>query len=141
VRASIDYTQIRTDWTGGSPDARALAFAAASALRSDVERVHDVTTSVEAVLPVTATRVFILYKINSGFASGDAADDGGRSGARFELQVNQALPFMGFTNAHWEMLVAVRNMFRDDLTDSSVYDELLVVRPPKRVVGGLTVKF
>jgi len=32
-------------------------------------------------------------------------------------------------------------MFRDDLLDSSVYDELLVVRPPKRVVGGLTVRF
>ena len=39
------------------------------------------------------------------------------------------------------MLVAVRNMFRDDVLDASVYDELLVVRPPKRVVGGLTVKF
>jgi hypothetical protein len=35
----------------------------------------------------------------------------------------------------------VRNLFRADLIDSSVYDELLVVRPPKRVVGGVTVKF
>ena len=48
---------------------------------------------------------------------------------------------LSFTNAHWEMLVAVRNLFRDDLLDSSVYDELLVVRPPKRVVGGVTLKF
>ena len=64
-----------------------------------------------------------------------------RPGARFEVQVNQALPFMNFTSAHWEMLVAVRNLFRDDLLDSSVYDELLVVRPPKRVVGGVTVRF
>jgi hypothetical protein len=39
------------------------------------------------------------------------------------------------------MLVAVRNFFRDAAVDQSVYDELLVVRPPKRVVGGLTLKF
>ena len=64
-----------------------------------------------------------------------------RPGARFDVQVNQALPFLNFTGAQWEMLVAVRNLFRDDLLDASVYDELLVVRPPKRVVGGVTVRF
>ena len=39
------------------------------------------------------------------------------------------------------MLVAVRNFFRDAGFDQSIYDELLVVRPPKRVVGGLTLSF
>ena len=39
------------------------------------------------------------------------------------------------------MLVAVRNFFRDTSDDQSVYDELLVVRPPKRIVGGVTVHF
>jgi hypothetical protein len=39
------------------------------------------------------------------------------------------------------MLVAVRNFFRDTVPDQSVYDELLVVHPPKRIVGGLTLKF
>jgi hypothetical protein len=39
------------------------------------------------------------------------------------------------------MLVAVRNFFRETAPDQSVYDELLVVRPPKRVVGGLTLRF
>ena len=139
LRASIDFTQIEADWTRRSPDARELALVAASALRSEVDRLYDLTTSVESVLPVTATRVFVVYKMNTGFAT--AHDGAARPGTRFEVQVNQALPFMGFTNAHWEMLIAVRNMFRDDLLDSSVYDELLVVRPPKRVVGGLTVKF
>jgi hypothetical protein len=138
LRASVDYTQSEADWIRPSPDARTLALVAASSLRSDIERIHDLTTSVESVLPVTATRVFVIYKLNTAFAS---ADEGARTGTRFELQVNQALPFMKFTNAHWEMLVAVRNLFRDDLLDASVYDELLVVRPPKRVVGGLTVKF
>jgi hypothetical protein len=39
------------------------------------------------------------------------------------------------------MLVAVRSLFRDELLDASVYDELLVMRSPKRVVGGVTVRF
>jgi hypothetical protein len=39
------------------------------------------------------------------------------------------------------MLVAVRNFFRETVSDQSIYDELLVVRPPKRIVGGLTLKF
>ena len=40
------------------------------------------------------------------------------------------------------MLVGVRNFFHDPAVDGqSVYDELLVVRPPKRIVGGLTMQF
>lgn len=141
VRASVDYTQIETDWTGTSPDKRALALAAASAVRGQAERLYGLTTSLDGVLPVTSTRIFVVYRLNSRFASDVAADVKAHPGSRFELQVNQALPFMRFANARWEMLVSVRNMFRDDVVDSSVYDELLVVRPPKRVVGGVTVKF
>ena len=37
--------------------------------------------------------------------------------------------------------VGVRNLFRDPNDPASVYDELLVVRPPKRVVGGFLVRF
>jgi hypothetical protein len=55
--------------------------------------------------------------------------------------VRQSLPFMDFSSAKWEMLVAVRNFFREAAADQSIYDELLVVRPPKRIVGGLTLKF
>jgi hypothetical protein len=39
------------------------------------------------------------------------------------------------------MLVGARNLFHDSLANTSIYDELLVVRPPKRLVGGLTVRF
>ena len=48
---------------------------------------------------------------------------------------------MNFSSAKWEMLVAVRNFFRETAPDQSVYDEILVVHPPKRIVGGLTLKF
>jgi hypothetical protein len=140
LRASIDYTQTETEWIGLAPDASLLTLVAASAVRRDAERLYDLTTSLESVLPATDTRVFVVYRMNTAFATSDP-EALARGGARFELQVNQALPFMNFTSAHWEMLIAVRNLFRDDLLDSSVYDELLVVRPPKRVIGGVTVRF
>jgi hypothetical protein len=39
------------------------------------------------------------------------------------------------------VLVGLRNLFRDANEPGSVYDELLVVRPPKRVIGGFLVRF
>jgi len=39
------------------------------------------------------------------------------------------------------MLAAVSNLLGDDAFDGSVYDEALVVRPPKRILGGVTVRF
>jgi hypothetical protein len=48
---------------------------------------------------------------------------------------------MPLHSARWEVLVGVRNLFRDPDGVQSIYDELLVVRPPKRVIGGVLVKF
>jgi hypothetical protein len=108
--------------------------------RPDLESIHDITTSFHTDIPETATRVFVLYKINSAYMRGTTDfDDAGFDG-RFDVQVNQALPF-GLLGTKWEVLVGVRNLFRDPNEVTSVYDELLVVRPPKRVVGGFLVRF
>jgi hypothetical protein len=140
VRGSIDYTVTTAEW-GPSPDGAALAQFAPSAVRAGDERHHDLTTSVQADIPVTDTRVFALYRVNTAFVAAQPEDDQPGTGARFDVQVTQALPFLNFTNAQWEMLFGIRNMFRELAPDASVYDELLVLRPPKRVVGGLTVRF
>ena len=140
TRASINYTNVQSTWVRRSPDAEALALVASAALGGDDrERFHDLTASVESILPVTETRVFVIYKINSRFADQGAGT--ARTGTRFDLQLNQSLPFLNFSGARWEMLVAVRSLFSDEVLDASVYDELLVVRSPKRVVGGVTVRF
>jgi hypothetical protein len=141
VRGSIDYTHTNAKWTRVSPDWRILSRVARSAVRRDGEAVHDLTTSVHTQIPVTDTRVFVLYKLNSAFAVSEPGANAPRLGARFDVQVNQALPFLNFTSAEWEALLTIRNLFREDLIDASMYDELLVVKPPKRVVGGLTVRF
>lgn len=140
VRATIDYTQFESRWHGRSSDRLALRRLARSVLRSD-ERVHDMTASVESLIAPTSTRVFILYKLNTGFASANETTPSALHNVRFNVQVNQSLPFLRFMSADWEMLVAVTNLFRDEMVDSSVYDELFVVEPPKRVLGGVTVRF
>ena len=110
------------------------------AIRPRNEDIHDLTTSLETDVPQTATRVFLLYKVNNAFARGDDPTHPSLD-YRFDVQVNQALPFMPFSSAaRWEVLVGLRNLFRDPNDAGSIYDELLVVRPPKRVIGGVLIQ-
>jgi len=127
----------------GNEDASYLWILPRTSPRADLERIHDVSTSLETDLPETSTRVLVLYRVSNAFShpASPALSDRQGLDARFDVQVRQSLPFMDFSSAKWEMLVGVRNFFRETAPDQSVYDELLVVRPPKRVVGGLTLKF
>jgi hypothetical protein len=140
IRGTIDYSLGVADWANDpSRDRFRLARSVPAALRNDGERIHDVTTTLEAEIHASATRVFVLHKINSAYIRPDSERPG--LDARWDVQVHQGLPFMSFTNADWEMFVAVRNLFRESFSETSVYDELLVARPPKRLIGGITVKF
>jgi hypothetical protein len=139
VRGSIDYSITRAHWLSRGETDAVHPFAPA-VVRPGQEDLHDVTTSLETDIPETATRVFVVYKVNT--ASTRLASETERPGfqGRFDVQVNQALPF-GVAGTKWEVLLGLRNLFRDPLENGSVYDELLVLRPPKRVVGGFLVKF
>jgi len=137
VRASLDYTQAAAVWRGDSPDSVALGRLAPYAVRG-TEALHDLTASLETQVAPTATRLLVVYKVNDGFSNADSRP---APASRFDVQVNQSLPFLNFSSTQWEMLVAIRTLFHDDALDGSMYDELLVVRPPKRVLGGVTVRF
>jgi len=144
LRGSVEYAFATAQWLDGPPAADALRlarFASTTLPRLDRQQIHDVTTSLEAEVPRTATRVVVFYRINNAFANADPGDDVSLLDGRFELQLNQSLPFMNFMRSQWEMLLAVRNMFYESSPGASFYDEILVVRPPKRIVGGLTVRF
>jgi outer membrane receptor protein involved in Fe transport len=143
VRGSVDYSVATASWTSrsGPEEFAVLTRWIPSAVRPATERIHDVTTSLETEIPQSATRLVVLYKLNNAFAATDRSKIAPAFGSRFDLQVNQALPFMNFRTSQWEMLIGVRNLFHESLANTSVYDEILVVRPPKRLVGGLTVKF
>ena len=143
VHGSIEYAQTTAHWQPN--DVGFILLFAPAAAQLESQRIHDITTSLETEIPETATRIVVLYRISSGFARPYAVAEQSAAGpavdSRFDVQVRQALPFMDFATARWEMLVAVRNFLRDAANDQSVYDELLVVHPPKRIVGGLTLHF
>lgn len=139
LRGAVDYQLTRATWNAVPNPA--LSAAAASAVRAEREDVHDVATSVEADINETATRVFFYYRVSSAYSRDVSTAAQPALGARFDLQVKQGLPFMPFRGSEWEVLVGIRDLFRDPLDSASVYDELLVIRPPKRVVGGVQVKF
>jgi len=138
LHATAEYLSAHANWTSG-PDAAYLMLVAPAAVPAPGDHVEHVSTALEAAVPETATRLLILYRVSRSNPS--PGGDRPAAQSRFDLQLHQSLPFMDFSSARWEMLLAVRNFFHDPSADSSVYDELLVVHPPKRVVGGLTVKF
>ena len=139
VHGSIEYSMTRTAWNPGE-DLSYWMLQLPSTTRLRSGRIHDLATAVETQVPETSTRVAVLYRVSNAFAR-RSVDDDALFDSRFDVQVRQALPFMDFSTARWEMLIGVRNFFRETVADQSVYDELLVVHPPKRLVGGLTMRF
>lgn len=136
ISGALDYTVARAWWSSQN---RALSAMAPAVVRPESEDIHDITTSFKTDIPETATRVYLIYRVNTAFTrSSNLARPG--LDARFDMQVNQVLPF-GVAGTQFEVLVGVRNLFRDANDPASVYDELLVVSPPKRVIGGFLVRF
>jgi hypothetical protein len=69
--------------------------------------------------------------MNTAFWNGEPdAQFRSNANTRFNLRVNQSLPFLRFSNADWEALVDIRNMFREVDVESSVYDEAFAIRAP-----------
>jgi len=140
VRGTIEYTVTEALWDPSSDTS--LARVVRSMPASSSERIHDLQTTISATIPQTATRVYAKYRVNTAFWSGEPdATFRSSANARFNVRVNQSLPFLRFSNADWEALVDIRNMFREADADSSMYDEVFAIRAPKRIVGGLQVRF
>jgi len=139
VQGSVEYSLSHARWDSGDESAfLMLRMPSSGPLRTG--RIHDVATSIETDVPETSTRVVVLYRVSNAFGH-RPSDEAAGLDSRFGVQVHQSLPFMDFSTAKWEMLLGVRNFFRETSADQSIYDELLVVRPPKRIVGGLTMRF
>lgn len=131
IRGAVEYAVAEVEWMPVG-DLSALA-----GTRGD-ERIHDITTSIGADVPQTRTRLFVVYRLSNAFASDDT---GTALGSRFDMQVNQGLPFLPSNAGEWEVLLSMRNTLRDQRFGMSILDELLAVSTPTRVVGGVQVKF
>ena len=101
---------------------------------------HDLVARLETFIDTTDTRLTAYYRVNTLDPQGDATSRSVTS-ARFDIRLTQGLPFLQpLTRADWELLVAVRNLFYDDL-EGGMLDEVAVLHPPKRVMGGFAVRF
>jgi hypothetical protein len=134
VRGSMTYTYGLRRLDSVMEDHPTLAFRAGG--------FHDVTARVETFLEGTDTRVIAFYRVNR--LSPEPARPGGPGAVRtmrYEVQLSQGLPFLGtLTRADWDVLVAVRNLFYET-SEGAILDELAVSNPPRRVLGGISVRF
>jgi hypothetical protein len=137
-QGAVDYSMTRAQWKGADDLNYWVLNVPGTPLLP--ERLHSLSTSIQTDVPETSTRVIVLYRLSNTFARRNAQDDHAID-SRFDVEVHQSLPFLDFSTAKWEMLIGVRNFFREMAPDQSVFDELLVMHPPKRIVGGLTMRF
>jgi len=140
VKASVEYSISHARWAFG-PEALDISRVMPSAVRSERERLHDVTSTLEASIPETSTRVSVAYRVNSAFTRHDSDGLAAMFDGRFAVHLRQALPLRTLGGAKVEFMVSVSNLFRDPQNAGSFYDELLTVRTPRRVLGGVQVRF
>jgi len=137
VHGRVSYTYGQT-WRGLEADS--LVSEEWDAILSPlVGEFHDVTAQLETVIDWSDTRLIAYYRVNTVSPDSDTAMRQVQS--RFDFQLSQGLPFLGgLTRADWEFLVAFRNLFYEP-SEGAVLDEVAVVNPPKRLLGGISVRF
>lgn len=138
VHATLDYTAAVAEWQPAV--ARfALRRAAASVARSGVERLHDLTATIHADVPATATRFVLAFRVNSGFSRhqwGAPGFDG-----RFAAEARQQLPVQPFGRGELNLVLSARTLLHAAEASGGFYDELLTVAPPVRLMCGLQMRF
>jgi hypothetical protein len=100
---------------------------------------HDVVARLETIVAGSDTRLIAFYRVNTLVPHG--GDERALTNTRFDLQLSQGLPFLGtLTHADWDLLLAVRNLYYE-ADEGAMLDEVAVVNPPTRVLGGIAVRF
>jgi hypothetical protein len=145
VGVALAQTLGPMDGTVGYTFGKVFGPVVAESMDSDPE-IHDVTTTIGTSFDSTQTRLQAAYRLiyHPGLSSyyyGPTAPSRSNVDSRFSVQVFQLLPFVGWNGTQWELMVAVRNLFYDDIQRASILDELSVVDAPRRVLGGVTVRF
>ena len=111
------------------------------AIRPRNESIRDLTTSLETEVPADSDPPVRALRVNNAFAHARRPDPSPSLDYRFDVQVNQALPFMPFPARALGSARGPPQALPRSQRSGSIYDELLVVRPPKRVVGGVLIRF
>ena len=137
VRGSMSYTYGRSWREPTRPEAQSEL--AALGLRDG--NFHDLAARLETVIEGTDTRVVAYYRLNRMAPDNEEGPAAELTHTRFDVQLSQGLPFLGaLTRADWDFLLAVRNVFYET-SEGALMDEVAVTNPPKRVLGGISVRF
>lgn len=139
VSGAVGYTTSLAEWIADA-DAAAIAMIAPQVVRPDRERFQDVTASVNATIPESATRVTVAYRVSAA-RSADPIPTQAVAVGRFDVEVRQGLPLRPTRGSKTELVVLFRNLSRDIDDPGSLYDEMLTIAPPLRIMGGVQVKF
>lgn len=140
LRGRVAYTHTAGEWNPG-PGRRRLARIAPALARPAREIGHDVTTTIEATVPQTATHLRLAYRFNTLFSERgpglhEPSDDG-----RFNVEIRQQLPYRPLGGGDLNLLVSARTLLRDLGQDGSYYDELMTLAPPLRIICGIQMRF
>ena len=106
--------------------------------------VHDLSAEIVARLRPSGTRLGAAYRVirHPGLAPTHpavaAADE---HTARFDVELVQLIPFADWSGTEWELSLAVRDLFFREMLGRSLLDEIAVAHAPRRIVGGLAVRF
>ena len=154
----------RVSWVAAIVEGRAGALAerpipGAAALAADLAPVaeaaglppgaevllHDVSLEGAARIRPSGTRIqgAVRWMFHPGLMPGltvPATGAGPGTTARFDVELIQLIPFSAH-GTEWEFSLAVRDLFFRDIADRALLDELAVARAPRRIIGGLAVRF
>ncbi len=139
LSGSVEYSVGSTQWSPDGGNRRAEMVAPSVARRGN-DHLRDLLTSVDLAIPGSETRLSLICRMNTAF-SRSAGQSNPAAGARFDMQISQALPFQPLRGGRLEVLMAMSNLFRDLRQPGSLYDELLTVAPPLRLLGGVQIRF
>lgn len=128
---------------GGAPDEPPVFPASLLLPVEGGATIHDVSAEVVARVRPSGTRFSAAYRLirHPGLAVVQAPASGGEQTARFDVELVQLIPFADWSGTEWELSFAVRDLFFRDMIGRSLLDELAVARAPRRLVGGLAVRF
>ena len=116
VHGSVEYSRRERARSRPARDVGYLLLVAPSRRPLNAERIHDVATSDRdrssrnrhpGAGPVPRRQRVRACRPERPMPTVRGID------SRFDVQVRQSLPFMNFSSARWEMLLAVRNFFRE----------------------------
>ncbi len=118
-------------------------FAADPAHLDRTRDFHQITTRFDAYLRRSGTGIAIFHRLHEGapVASYEGDEQPRMRAQRYLIELRQDVPYLpSMIGADMAVLLSLRNVYYDDV-DRRNLDEFAVAAPPRRITGGIRVKF